>query len=353
MIASIQHFFSNAVPSCFLKSDVRVARLADKALLTPFELDHQIKIASHAHQSLEKKWRYAALEMAEEKDNANFEFTLQHVPIFVERGKIGPYPFGACHDIGRRGEMEDEHLAAEITVSIGSVSHAAQVFGVFDGHGGDLASAFVKQNLAAVLRSQLEKHGLTEEGIWNALKMTFVILHDAFSPCGKQAEILGTTAVVALVLDGKLWIANVGDSRAVLDSNGKFMQLSEDMKPGTLYHPSRVTQRIVNRGGLPIPGFPPRVNGTLAVGGAIGDHNVTGISPRPAITCTPLSSLSTQSRLVLACDGIFDVASTRQVLQGVYQHRNRTCGKLAQAIVVSAFKSGSMDNLSALVVRLK
>ncbi|OGN58689.1 MAG: hypothetical protein A3C42_01330 [Chlamydiae bacterium RIFCSPHIGHO2_02_FULL_45_9] len=38
----------------------------------------------------------------------------------------------------------------------------------------------------------------------------------------------GTTATVAMILDGKLWTANVGDSRTILD-NG--IQLSEDAKP--------------------------------------------------------------------------------------------------------------------------
>ncbi len=59
------------------------------------------------------------------------------------------------------------------------------------------------------------------------------------------AEIQGTTATFALTLNGKLWTANVGDARTVLDQQGVPLQLSEDAKPD---HP-RYRRGIEHRGG--------------------------------------------------------------------------------------------------------
>lgn len=44
----------------------------------------------------------------------------------------------------------------------------------------------------------------------------------------------GSTAVTAILINGqKLWIANVGDSRAVLSKKGQAIQMSIDHEPNT------------------------------------------------------------------------------------------------------------------------
>lgn len=44
----------------------------------------------------------------------------------------------------------------------------------------------------------------------------------------------GSTAVTAILIDGKrLWIANVGDSRAVLSRKGQAVQMTTDHEPNT------------------------------------------------------------------------------------------------------------------------
>jgi len=161
----------------------------------------------------------------------------------------------------------------------------------------------------------------------------------------------GTTATVAILLDGNLWTANVGDSRTILqDASQGTMQLSEDAKPSD----PQYLKGIKKRGGEV---FSQRINGILAVGRALGDGNVgPGVSARPKITKIDLSEIRSGSYLILACDGIYDVASTRQIGGFVHKCTQRiwesSSLSLARDLVFSAYRAGSQDNLSALVVRI-
>ena len=271
----------------------------------------------------------------------------------VERHNVFGRDVGVCHFIGRRKEMEDEHLATSFDLNVGGEVYPVSLFGVFDGHGGGQASAYVRDNLQKKLVEMLTRfcpNELTNEGIWNALKLTFVGLNkDLAHPRA------GTTATVSMILDGKLWTANVGDSRTILDDA---TQLSEDAKPND----PRYRQGIEDRGGQVYHRFGdvPRINKVLALARAIGDHLIRGVddnrlrpvSARPKITMLALSEIEPGTHLILACDGIYDVASTRQVAKGIKGDKDGSTMQLAQNIVHSAYMAGSKDNLSALVVKL-
>ena len=97
----------------------------------------------------------------------------------------------------------------------------------------------------------------------------------------------------------------------------------------------------------------PRVNGDLAVARAIGDHRLKGaISARSKITMKPLSEVAPNSHLVLCCDGVYDVASTRSIVSEIHTHQERSVGDLAANITYSSERSGSGDNLSCMVVKI-
>lgn len=76
----------------------------------------------------------------------------------------------------------------------------------------------------------------------------------------------GCTAVVALVVDRELFVANAGDSRCVVCRDGKALDMSIDHKP----EDKEELDRIKNAGGkVTLDG---RVNGGLNLSRAIGDH---------------------------------------------------------------------------------
>lgn len=82
-----------------------------------------------------------------------------------------------------------------------------------------------------------------QEAIKNAYRSTNkYILENA-----KQLGPGGSTAVTAIVVDGKdMWVANVGDSRAVVCERGAANQLTVDHEP----HTTNERQRIEKQGGF-------------------------------------------------------------------------------------------------------
>lgn len=80
--------------------------------------------------------------------------------------------------------------------------------------------------------------------------------------CGEQMA--GSTAVVVLIKNNRLYCANAGDSRAVACINGEVEVLSLDHKPNN----EAETKRIYEGGGWVEFN---RVNGNLALSRALGD----------------------------------------------------------------------------------
>ncbi len=278
---------------------------------------------------------------------------------------IGRYKVGVCHYIGRRPTMEDEDLTTEIQIQIGSKKYSVALFAVFDGHGGNFAARYLKKHLALRLKEYLElfnPHKLSDEGIWNALKITFAALQKELkdycatlpgSPEENKDSIAGTVSSLLMVLDGNLWAANVGDSRIVLENGPRFhKQMTEDQKPET----ARFKKSIEKQGGKVIGD---RISFTdasgreisLGCGRALGDLNVQGVPNRPKISKCPLKDLPKGSKAYICCDGIWDVASSKQIVNGA-RRDSPSMARRALNIVGSAFKAYSRDNLTAIAVDL-
>mmetsp|Transcript_35039 Transcript_35039/g.69241 ORF Transcript_35039/g.69241 Transcript_35039/m.69241 type:complete len:412 (+) Transcript_35039:48-1283(+) len=144
------------------------------------------------------------------------------------------------------------------------------------------------------------------------------------------ADRVGCTAVCVAITSTYIVCANAGDSRAVLCRSGRPVALSCDHKPNN----TREQRRIEAAGGFvkQIPtNAPPgtrvqyRVNGELSLSRAIGDLKYkrrSDLKPeQQAICATP--DLSVEERMpedefiVIACDGIWDVKTNKQVIDFV------------------------------------
>jgi protein phosphatase 2C family protein 2/3 len=165
------------------------------------------------------------------------------------------------------------------------------LFGVYDGHGrvGEKVSEFVLQNLPPTL---LAKKDLLDKDPGNALSDAYIAVDEELSR-HVDATVSGTTAVTCLIKENHLWIANAGDSRAIVarkSGNGlKAIDLTIDHKPDS---PGEM-KRILQMGGHVTPaganGSPSRVWHNLrglAMARSIGDHAAAtvGVIAEPEIT---------------------------------------------------------------------
>ena len=79
----------------------------------------------------------------------------------------------------------------------------------------------------------------------------------------------GTTLILAIHDSGNVWVANVGDSRAVFSNdNGMAIPMSYDHKPCQL----KEKKRIQEAGGFVAMNGVWRVMGVLATSRALGDY---------------------------------------------------------------------------------
>ncbi|XP_054585766.1 protein phosphatase 1M isoform X2 [Eptesicus fuscus] len=273
---------------------------------------------------------------------------------------------------------------------------------LFDGHGGPAAAILAANTLHSCLRRQLEAIGegmvatqppmhlsgrcvcpsdpqfVEEKGI-RTEDLVIGALESAFQECdeviGRELEasgqVGGCTALVAVSLKGKLYVANAGDSRAILVRRDEVRPLSFEFTPETerqriqqlafvypelladeftrLEFPRRLKRddlgqkvlfrdhymsgwsyKCVEKSDLKYPlihgqGRQARLLGTLAVSRGLGDHQLrvldTNIQLKPFLLSVPqvtvldLDQLELQEEdvVVMATDGLWDVLSNEQV----------------------------------------
>ncbi|KAI3754765.1 hypothetical protein L1987_54555 [Smallanthus sonchifolius] len=154
---------------------------------------------------------------------------------------------------GKSGhDMEDYHVAEYRTIQ----GHVLGLFAIFDGHLGDRVPSYLKDNLFNNILSESIFWKDPEKAIKNAYRSTDKFIIENVGQLGPG----GSTAVTAIVIDGRdLWVANIGDSRAVLCERGSANQLTVDHEP----HVER--RRIEKQGGFvtTLPGSKVRMTRVL------------------------------------------------------------------------------------------
>lgn len=248
---------------------------------------------------------------------------------------------------GPRTQMEDEHFAQKITFTIGNESFTAEVFGVLDGHGGKEVATEVKKHFAEKLREELQKSTQPPNDpiIANAMTKVLVQMGQEYTEKfgGFSGGGPGTCANIAFVFNQKAYVANIGDSRSIkIGSGGEVTAASLDQKPEGL-KPS-----IEKHGGGVIMG---RVGGKIAAARDIGLQDIPGLIAQPKITSLPLQ---VGDYLVIGCDGLWDVTSSKEVGEVVknLSEQGYTPEKIAQTLTMLARANRSTDNITVMVIRV-
>uniref|UniRef100_UPI00398EF4D5 integrin-linked kinase-associated serine/threonine phosphatase 2C isoform X2 n=1 Tax=Pristiophorus japonicus TaxID=55135 RepID=UPI00398EF4D5 len=275
---------------------------------------------------------------------------------------------------GERVEMQDAHViiddfTAGITQLPSEVSRLSY-FAVFDGHAGIRASKYAAQNLHLNLARNFPKGEVNsmEKTIKKCLLLTFKQTDEGFL---KQASSQkptwkdGTTATCVLLVDKDLYVANLGDSRAILC---RFNEASKKLTSLPLVKEHNPTQydermRIQKAGGTVRDG---RVMGVLEVSRSIGDgqYKHCGVIAIPDIRRCQLTP--NDRFILLACDGLFKVFSPDEAVLFVSAiledetliarlgkaaadvRFEAACNRLAS----EAVRRGSADNVTIILVAI-
>lgn len=324
-------------------------------------------------------------------NKSNFKYLIMifgYLISFQLYAEYFPITHHTCSLRGKRKTMEDAHFPKIDTKSKDLdkpciLQNGSYVYGLFDGHKADRAAKY-----CAEFFPQLLNKYCTTENLKNPLHDIFFIINNQYKtsfretnnctcdywynclnwftsccccrPNKTHPEIIpedGTTALIALITSQhNLWIANAGDSRAVLSQQGKSIRLSFDHKPheenelnrlkemarDNELNPLNILQEISNpkpgSNGFftynilndvnPLTGFESiqqkqipayKLFGEIAVCRAIGDYKYQPyVTSMPFISCHQLQG--TEELLILACDGFWDVVTDQAAINLALYH---------------------------------
>jgi len=230
-------------------------------------------------------------------------------------------------------------------------------FAVYDGHGikGKDVSSFVNSQMSITLKknaSNIEKLA-TKDYMTTFFKTTFKVIENKLNHSSINTTSSGTCCVAVLISNGKCFVANLGDSRAVLcrekeDRSTITIELSQDHKP------SREDEkaRVIGVGGFVEPAYyngmaigPLRVwtnnkEGGIAVTRAMGDRHgrKAGIISEPEVTKFDLEEKD--RFIIVASDGLWDVFTSEEAVAFVneYMASGKAKSNLTRAMVREARK---------------
>jgi len=269
------------------------------------------------------------------------------IPAAVEQNRNKPsnmrnhtasarFDVGLADMTGRRDQMED---ACAICGNMGG-NPERNLFLLLDGHSGKEASQLAAVRLPAILQVELEAGKPPDE----ALRVAFRKTHEALIA---EAPQCGTTATAILFIGECGYVAHVGDSRAaIVAEDCAVTRLTEDHRPSNEAEAKAVRARggfVISLGGPNL-----RVNGVIAITRSLGDKSLMD-----ALTCEPdvnEFTLPQKATLVLACDGLWDVVTDEEVGRSA-SDLALNCKQVAEDLRDTAYKKGSFDNISVIIIR--
>jgi serine/threonine protein phosphatase PrpC len=245
------------------------------------------------------------------------------------------YEFGNATDKGCIRPQNEDSFSLYQPKTTRQTLKRGYLMVVCDGMGGAQAGKTASSMAAELIPNQYYTGSVDD--LRNAL--VTAIQHanrEIWQKAGQSGDLLGmgTTAVAAALLEGKAYIAHVGDSRCYYCNNsGQITQITED---------HTMVQRMVNRG--------------ILSGDEAENHNEKHMLSRAVgvddhvevdITLEPLD-LKPGDALVLCSDGLTNVVSDDEIQQIVATHKAQgAVNKLIQL----AKDRGGPDNITIQIVK--
>jgi serine/threonine protein phosphatase PrpC len=236
--------------------------------------------------------------------------------------KIFATDVGYSETIGVRAAMEDALVLISGT--------RWRVYVVIDGHGGATTAHLIGRYWAGTMAA-----------------INFRVLTDITKLCVRLQQLLlkkkvqdGACFAAVLICQRKLCVAHLGDCRVLrVLTDGTVVQLTTDHKANERKEMELVkkNESFVSNG---------RVEGHLAVSRSLGDFATRGIVRTPDVSMFDLDE--DDWRLVIGCDGVFDVLDNGLVTQIVMEEPDvHRAAAIIKHVVIA---SRSLDNVSVVVI---
>ena len=230
--------------------------------------------------------------------------------------------------IGKRQYQEDR-IAIESPIDLDGINEHLHFFGVLDGHGGSKCVDYCKQHIIVFTKEEIKKQRSLQlkEDIPMILQTVIARLvkgWDDISLSDKSHEIVdddsksrffktldmetycdsGTTLCCLIVSNtGSIYIANLGDSRCVIDIPSHILMSTRDHSvPTKLSHALQILPfKVIIKDN--------RLQNDLAMTHSIGDNTeqLVGVVCRtPDISTVQIPTKAMNVNIILATDGLFD-----------------------------------------------
>lgn len=256
----------------------------------------------------------------------------------------------------------------------------ASWYGLFDGHGGSQCADFLRDNLLRIVINQESYPANPRTALVEGFREAEACFLAHATSAPEQVDRSGSCAIVVLVVGSKVYVANVGDSRAVLsmDRGMHHEDLSSDQKPNDPNERSRIYSHggeVYFRKGSTFSSYASGENedliihrvlpGRLSVSRTFGD--VDAKLPhlggkRGVVVAEPeIRIFDIQDNfdfIVMGCDGIYDKLTSSDVVRTCWStvrersdgsfHTN--CGMMASSLLIRSMKALSTDNVTAMVI---
>ena len=221
-------------------------------------------------------------------------------------------------------------------------NHHLSLFAVFDGHGGEYVSQYLKENFSEFLKKTINSKynsrftQILKESIENI---------DKYFDNSEEAKNCGSTGTIVVVNNRNIYCANVGDSKCYYINENEAIQITEDHNCN-----NKVEVDTLKNKGVAV--FRGRVYGSLNLTRSFGDTEFK----KDGITSTPyikkiFSDKNDVKFLIIASDGIWDVVDNKKLFQISKELKEGSSEEFCNNLVNYALENNSNDNISCIVIR--
>lgn len=267
------------------------------------------------------------------------------------------WSWGSHHDQNQRLHMEDRMSHENLSCHpLFQQYKRAGFFAVYDGHSGHQAAEYLSLYLKSYVLSAPQLATAPGAALQQAVERAE---HEIVTQFAETRCNAGSTLLAMLLLDDRLYIANVGDCRAVLGRGTDACQLTHDHKPHCVLEKQRIAAMDPSAD-ITDDGY---MYGELAVARAIGSQHIKLDPSKKAFIYQPevfeVQLSKEDDFVVLATDGLWDKVENQEAITtarrslalhngGVIQHKKAEM--CAKALVERAVRRNSQDNISVIVV---